>query len=198
MIKSALQSSLTNDVKYRSMAVGNVPSSEYLIQTIEVGATPVASVVFDNLAEWSGAYRHLQIVAVSRVASATTLRMMRIRLNGDTAGNYNSHQILGDSNAGTPYNSSEVNGSGLITYYQNGASNPSGAFGAGVIEILDAYSTNKFKTIKSIGGQHGYSIVNLASGAWRNTNAISSITIFSENSDSFAQFSRFSLYGVTV
>jgi hypothetical protein len=123
--------------------------------------------------------------------------MMRIRLNGDTAGNYSSHQILGDSNAATPYNSSETNGSNMLGYYQNGGSNPAGAFGAGVIEFLDAYATTKFKTIRTLGGQHGYSIVNLSSGAWRNTAAISSITIFSENSDSFAEFSRFSLYGVT-
>lgn len=198
MIKSALQSSLTNDVKYTSMSVGNVPSSEYLIQTIQVGATPLASVTFDNLAQWAGVYRHLQIVGVSRVTAATTLRFMRVRLNGDSAANYNSHMILGDSTTANPYPAAEVNGSSMFGYYQNGGSNPSGAFGAGVIDILDAYQTTKFKTIRTLGGQQGYSIVNLSSGAWRNTAAISSVTLFSENSDSFAEGSRFSIYGVTA
>lgn len=198
MIKSASRSSITSNEKYRSMSVGNVPSSEFLIQTIEVGTTPLASITFDNLSQWAGIYRHLQVVGVSRVTAGTTLRFMRVRLNGDSAANYNSHMILGDSNAANPYPAAEVNGLSMFGYYQNGGSSPAGAFGAGVIDILDAYHTGKFKTIRTLGGQHSYSIINLSSGTWRSTSAVSSVTLFSENSDSFAEGSRFSIYGITA
>ena len=64
-----------------------------------------------------------------------------------------------------------------------------------VCDILDYIDTNKYKTIRSLGGNDN----NAAQGAvafrsnnWRNTSAVTSIVL----SGSFAQYSHLALYGI--
>jgi len=196
MIKSALQSSLTNDVKYRSMSAGAVPSSEYLIQTITVGSTPVPAVEFLNLNQHAGIYRHLQIVGVTRSTNSGTFSFMKMELNGDTASNYNRHLVFGEGGGIGAYGYPNVQDIGFG--YGAGGGSPAGSFGLIVCDILDAFNTNKFKTARSMfSSPNGYNMIGINSGAWRNTNVVSSIKIVSQT-DNFAEFSRFSLYGVTA
>ena len=181
----------------QAAGAGPVVDSDFDLLETQVLDSVETSVVFSSLAATYGAdYQHLQIRATTRVTSATTLRMNRIRFNGDTTSNYSTHQLIGDSNAANPYAGAGVSLDGMLTFYGTGNSSTSGAFGAGVIDILDPFETTKYTTHRSFGGQFSYSIVNLASGSWRNTDALTSITIYPENSDSYAIGSRFSLYGV--
>jgi len=65
-----------------------------------------------------------------------------------------------------------------------------------VLDILDAYSTTKNKTIRSLSGMTGgANNLQLYSGLWNNTAAISSLNIF-PGATNFVAGSRFSLYGI--
>ena len=70
-------------------------------------------------------------------------------------------------------------------------------FGAGVLDILDYANTNKNKTAKTLAGfdANGSGFADLWSGAWYNTQAITSVTLVA-GSFLFAENSRFALYGV--
>jgi len=75
--------------------------------------------------------------------------------------------------------------------------NTASVFAAYVIDILDYANTNKYKTSRNLAGYDNNSggRVSLNSGNWRNTNAITSITLTCR-SDNFQQYSQFALYGI--
>jgi hypothetical protein len=188
------QSSINNTVDYRNMSGNVIPSSEYLIETVVLGSN-AASVVFSNLGQWAAVYRHLQIVFTSRATtSGTAADRLWVRLNADAGGNYSDHFLRGNGSAvssGAQTNTTEMF---LGLSVRNG--NTAGIFGAGIIDILDAYNTNKNTTVRSLNGYTASDqLISLNSGAWRNTSAITSISIVPEQNN-FLAGSRFSLYGV--
>lgn len=198
MIKSALQSSLTNDIKYDSMSVGNLPSNEYLIQTVLLTQNE-PTVTFSNLGDYSGIYQHLQLVIVAKSTRADTDGSAYLQFNGDSGTNYNSHYLRGNGSAveSGAYTSSNNNG---VFLYQGlpGNTNAANSFGGLIIDILDPFKTTKNTTVKALTGFTGsLNRIFLQSGAWRNTASITSITLDDFYGD-FAQYSRFSLYGVTA
>lgn len=191
MIKSASQSSLTNDVKYRNLDTFNVPSSEYLIETVLIGST-TASVTFSNLAQYAGVYKHLQIAAVGKTDRAAANDNVIIRFNGDSGTNYSIHNLQGTG-------SSVVSGAGAneTKVIARAIGGNTGNFGAVIIDILDAFQTTKYPTVRSLGGYANVQ-VELGSGSWRSTAGISSITLDQDVGSNFLTGSRFSLYGVTA
>lgn len=197
MIKSAQQSSIQNDIKYRSMSAGNVPSNEYLISTTVVGATPAASVEFD-VSAYAGIYRHLQLVFVSRGnRSGAEDSNVYIQFNGDTGANYNSHYLRGNGSVVESGAYTSSNNNGVFLYQGNtGSTQTSNSFAANVVDILDPFNSNKFTTVRNTSGMTGaLNRVFLHSGAWRNTASLTLITL-DDTLGNFTQYSRFSLYGV--
>jgi hypothetical protein len=172
-----------------------------LIET-KILSTATSSITFDSLATYASTYKHLQI----RLAARTTNTRIEgndviiIRLNGDTAANYSSHYLSGN---GISMGSSAQTS---VTSMQRGPQvsnnySASNVFGAGIIDLLDAYSTTKNKTIRQLGGAPPASpatesVIGLGSGSWRNTNAVTSITLLSLFAADFTSGSRFSLYGI--
>jgi len=195
MIKSAAQSSLLNDTRYTSMSAGIVPSSEYLISTTVLTQNE-PSITFD-VSAFAGVYKHLQIVYVARTGLSDVGDWLNIRFNG-SASAYSAHHLSGN---GSNVISGAFTSQSSIYLFRgltsaNGAAN---AFGCGIIEILDAFNTNKNKTLRSLNGNSGgYNNVTLNSGLWANTNSISSITLTPYTGNSFIPGSRFSIYGVTA
>ena len=166
---------------------------DYDLLETEILTSSQSSVSFTGLSSYTD-YKHLQLRVVARVTESTSIRQQIMRFNGDSGANYSQHILLGDG-------SSVASGSGTdrtsgLAFYIDGGASPTGAFGAGVIDILDAYSTTKYKTTRSLGGQTGSPILNLGSNSWRNTAALTSIEIFTESSNTYAAGSRFSLYGI--
>jgi len=178
---------------------GGVVAGDYeLIETQILGSSQ-ASITFSNLGDYSSTYKHLQIRATLRSASTFGggyADTVNVQLNGDGGATYSSHYVWGTGSA--------VQSSGIanLTYFfipdpmpaNGGAANNFGTF---VIDILDAYSTTKNKTLRSLGGYsdpNGRS-VSLSSGAWRNTNSITSVLVKSQSANTVAG-SRFSLYGI--
>jgi hypothetical protein len=71
-------------------------------------------------------------------------------------------------------------------------------FAGTIIDVLDYANTNKYKTLRGLTGYNSNAStdsIDFASGNWRNTAAITSITI-SPISGSWAQYSQISLYGI--
>jgi hypothetical protein len=190
MIKSAAQSSLLNDTKHTSMSAGIVPSSEYLIESAILNAnTP--SVTFNNLSQYAGVYKHLQVIMIARSQRDGGGDPLMISINGSsfTIG----HNIFSTTssvsyNAPTNY--------AVIDCIAGGTSTANN-FGGAIIDFLDAYSTNKTKTITTFSGISP-TIVSLSSTLHLTTSAIESITFTPFSSTNFVSGSRFSLYGVTI
>lgn len=192
MIKSASQSSLTNDVKYRSMSVGKVPSSEFLIETVLLGAN-AASVAFNDLGQYAGVYRHLQIVATTR--DTNSFASLGFRFNGDSGNNYARHSLQGNGSTVT----SGAGASESAGFLGGGANSgtTSGNFTALIIDILDPFNSLKNTTVRTMNGATGHEI-GLHSTVWLNTSSLTSFNVFSRAGGNLAQHSRFSLYGVTA
>jgi hypothetical protein len=194
MIKSALQSSLTNDVKYRSMSAGAVPSNEYLIETVLVNS-PVASVTFNNLSQWAGVYRHLQIVSTARSSFNGTGESLLIRLNGVATATYSWHRMFGTGSS--VLSSATTSTNQMFISFMQSATSGAGAFGASAVDILEPFNASKNTTLRGFSGiTTGENLVSINSGAFFNTAPVSSITLLSETGANFIAGCRFSLYGV--
>jgi hypothetical protein len=145
-------------------------------------------------------YKHLQLRYTSRATNADWVNSSRIRLNGDSAGNYSRHMLYGlntsvNANAGASVTSS-------LWHYSAGDTTITGAYAAGIVDILDYASTTKNTTIRGFNGNQGLTAnpsatwqVTLVSGGWYNTAAVTSLT-FEAASGSFTTASRYSLYGI--
>jgi len=171
--------------------VGNYES----IATVTVGATSVASIDFTSIV---ATYSHLQIRGIARTANAATYGGLRLQVgNGsiDTGANYNTHDLYGDGSTTTASgttNNTNIYG-GTITAASLGAN----MFGVAVVDILDYANTNKYKTVRTLGGAdgNGSGYVGINSGTWRSTSAVNTIKLFS-TSGNFTQYSSFALYGI--
>ena len=186
----------TGRTLYTSMLAGNTkfapwePSGAYdSIATVNVGAGGTSSITFSSIPQ---GYTHLQIRAFTGTATYWS-NAGYVHFNGDTTtSNYNEHAIYGSgASAGAYYTSSNQ---GLF-YLGKSTS----GFDAAVIDILDYTNTSKNKVSRSlfgydVNGATGY--VGLISGLWRNTAAVTSITITAGGIGDFAQYSQFALYGI--
>jgi hypothetical protein len=70
-------------------------------------------------------------------------------------------------------------------------------WGANVMDILDAFSTNKNKVLRGMGGvDRGADGLFFYSGLAVTTDAVSSLTFTLDGGNTFITGSRFSLYGM--
>jgi hypothetical protein len=168
------------------MSAGAVPSAEYLIETVIVGAGGAASVTFSNLAQYVGVYKHLKVVGSARTNRANTADVIYLDFNG-AAGTI-GHYMLGD---GSSVSSDDSDSRAAFITGGNAAT---GAFGALSLELHDAFNASKNKTIRSLSGP-GLGIY-MQGSLWASTSTLTSLTF--RPIGSFVQYSRLSLYGVTA
>jgi hypothetical protein len=174
-----------------------VPPSAYDLLETEILTGSQASVTFSSLGDYATAgYQHLQIRMTGRSTRSATNSDFDFRFNGDSGTNYTWHYMRG---SGSAMESAGGGGLDSVRGYQTltGATNTSGSFAATVIDILDPFETTKNTTIRFFTGFTGsLNRVLLESGAWLNTNAVTSITFDEYYGSSFSAGSRFSLYGL--
>ena len=177
-----------------------VATSYESIATTTVGAGGAADVTFSSI---PSTYTHLQIRTIGRSSnSANNGVSMRIQLNSDTGSNYSQHYLGTYQGAGSATESVGAANTSSIYIGTIPDNNIMADLYAGtIIDILDYKDTNKNKTLRSLSGYDfngatsGYSYLNLQSGNWRNTNAITSIKLFGA-AGNFMQYSQFALYGI--
>ena len=163
------------------------------LQVITVGSAGASSVEFTNI---PNTYTHLQIRGIVRSSLSASAAGFIMRVNSDSASNYSAHN-LGGSGSGTQANAYANN-----TYMYPGPAMPAAnatasTFGALVIDLLDYANTNKYKTMRALSGfdANGSGEIYFNSANWRNTNAISSISLLFTSSNC-VQYSQFALYGI--
>jgi hypothetical protein len=152
-----------------------------------------ASVVFSSLNTLAAGYKHLQIRMAARSSFSSTTVGVYSRFNTDTGNNYNGHFLLGNGSNVLSGTTGNVNYalSGLIS----GASAAADNFGVTVIDLLDFSNTSKNKTTRALGGSTGGNRIDLHSGLWMNTNAVTTWTLLPD-AGSWVANTRISLYGV--
>lgn len=160
-----------------------------LIQTT-ILTSPQTSVTFD-VSAYTSLYKHLQVRTAVRGTLNYDMYGYIVRFNNDSGNNYARHILWGNgSSTGTDQASttSYMNGG-----YIPGAQAAANIFTSQIIDVADAFNTNKYKTIKLFTGTSSATReVDFASGLWMNTNAVTSVTL----EGSYATNSRFSIYGI--
>jgi len=156
------------------------------ISRVTLSAT-ASSITFSGI---PSTYTHLQIR--SSIVQSAANGDIQVQFNGDTTSNYSMHYVYG---AGA---SAASSGGANQTFFYLGFNAGDTTYPAvSVTDVLDYANTNKYKTARVLAGwdRNGAGTALFASGNWRNTTAISSITIF-PNTGTFNGNSSFALYGV--
>jgi hypothetical protein len=147
----------------------------------------VNSVTFSSIPQG-----YTDLIIVTNVKSTSTENMSMI-FNSDTGSNYSRTVLSGNGSAAASARQSSVTSIG--TDY-NGYFDGSDFNQAKTIQVMNYSNSTTFKTslIRSNRAQSGTDAI---VGLWRNTNAITSITL-GANSLNFVSGSTFSLYGIQV
>jgi hypothetical protein len=156
-------------------------------------ATPNGtSVTFSSI---PNTYKHLQIRAISRTSrNDAYVDGMYLRFNGSSSA-YSWHWLNGTGSAtgvlGYPNETNIV-----ASYWGADAQTIANVFSASIWDILDYASTTKTKTTKCFFtyDSNDAGNVTFTTGNWRNTSAVTSITLFAEGT--FTAGTHIALYGI--
>ncbi len=172
-----------------------------LLQTTTLSGSQ-SSVEFTNLnSNYGSTYQHLQLRIVTRTdrGSADSDPVI-IQFNGDTASNYTRHGFGGytfGGSGGLYANGAASQTSIFLSEAMPVSSSTTNSFGAILTDILDPFETTKNTTVRSLGAMNAaWASAELRSGAWLNTNALTSILIKPLVGSNLVAYSRFSLYGM--
>ena len=192
------QSTLQNAFpKYNSAwdGVSAVGSME-AISTVTLAASQ-SSITFSNIPQ---TYSHLQIRANFAINTSDNIQM---RINGDSASNYSWHNLLGNGTAASASSATSTTFMVLGSNSIPSSGSQTNIFNGIVIDVLDYTNTNKYKTLRGLGGNdaNGSGYISLNSGLWFKagsgvtSDAITSIVIWPDTG-SFNTYSSFTLYGI--
>ena len=166
------------------------------LATVTVPSGGVSSITFAGIPQTG--YSHLQVRILGRSDGATGNSWAYYTFNNDGGTNYSSHYLQGD---GSTASANAQVGSGSNTEIRANdfprADATTGIFGAAIVDIFDAFSTTKNKTVRALGGndRNGSGRISLYSGAWYSTAAINSIKV-TPQTNNWVQYTQIALYGV--
>ena len=138
-----------------------------------------------------GTYQHLQL-RVLTLGTTNSGTSPYIRFNSDSGANYSRHFLYGTGTSAVAFGSSSDTFT-MIGGWVNGMHSTYPI--VNIIDIHDYASTSKNKTVRVFAGQdlNGSGSVELMSGVWMSTSAITSITI---TGSAFTTTSTAALYGI--
>jgi hypothetical protein len=163
-----------------------MPSTYEPISTSTLGSS--ASVI--TFSSIPSTYTDLRIVLVCTTSSDSDAA---IQFNGDSGTNYSQTNLFGN---GSAMNAGGSNSSTRI--YANGGGNTSSSTPhLYIIDIL-SYRSSTHKPVLATGIQdrNGSGIINACIGVWRNTSAITSVSLVTNGSDTFSTNTTATLYGI--
>jgi hypothetical protein len=170
-------------------------AGDYELISTSILSSSTPSVTFD-VSSFASTYKHLQIRYSARGSLSATSDPVVIRVNGVSTASYAHHQLIGngsvvESGAGTGTTACRI---GRLT----AATATTSSFAAGVIDILDSYSSTKNTTFRGLSGNTstGDNIIALYSGLFNSTAPVSSLELFAFSGGSWITGSRFSIYGI--
>jgi hypothetical protein len=166
------------------------------------GTGSSGAIVFSSI---PSTYKHLQLRWIAKDTFGpgfSGVYSIDFQFNSDTGSNYSCHRIVNESTSLYSYGQANQTTIQNITGITPTATYLNNIMGVGILDIYDYSSTTKYKTVRSLSGGDTNSTVSgeegqlcLASGAWRNTNAITSISIRPAIT-AFTTTSTFALYGI--
>jgi hypothetical protein len=173
------------------LLTGGVPVSltDYeSIETVTVGSGGASSVTFSSI---PSTYTHLQIRMLARYTSAGATQFP-VRFNSDSGANYSDHALRGNGSAASA--GADLSETSMFFDRLPSTSETANVFAGIIIDVLDYANTNKYKTVRTLGGydNNGSGMIALNSGAWRSTAAVNTIAF----NVAVAQYSSFALYGI--
>jgi len=146
-------------------------------------------------------YKHLQLRCILRtVNSSYTFLNYNIRVgNGsiDTGSNYTYHRLYGTGSGSGSSDGGANQSAGLLAATSTGS--PDYYFAPTILDILDYSSTNKYKTMRSLGGYdlNGSGGVYFQSFLWMNNSGIDTMQFnVGGASPETVGASHFALYGI--
>jgi hypothetical protein len=182
-------------IPFGFLASAGGAAADYELISTQVLSSNTPSVTFSGLNTAAAAFKHLQLRVVVRSSNGAASDSLGLRFNSDTGSNYAEHVLYGNG-------SNVLSGSGASQTLMSAAtitgnSAAANIFGGGVIDILDFSQTTKKKTVRSLSGNQAQPFVQLRSGLWNSSAAVTSINLFSANgATNLLTGSRFSLYGL--
>lgn len=191
----------TPRTNYSSFLAGNpkfVDASYESIATVTLSSSQ-SSVTFSSI---PSTFTHLQLRVIGRTDRASSAYdAFLIKINNDaTNANYTYHYVEGQ---GATPTAGQENGTygGAVIYRLPGSTATASIFGATITDILDYRNTNKYKTLKSLGGFDNNSAspagdIYFGSNLWLSTSEITSLVIVPRTGTNFVQYSHFALYGI--
>lgn len=166
-----------------------------LITRTVVGVGGAASVTFSSI---PGTYEDLRIVLMGRGEVATTNVQVLMRFNGDTGANYDWQKMFAAAAVEDGFGA--VAQTGIDVAQLSAGTAPANAASQTIIDVL-SYARTVFQ--KCVLGHYGIkevttnaNYVMATAGWWRNTAAITSITLIPASGD-FAEGTVASLFGVS-
>lgn len=144
-------------------------------------SSAAATVTFSSI---SGSYTDLVLITTGTQDTDDTCG---IRFNADSGANYSATRMSGNGTAVSSSRWTDITSAYFAVRYttQNNA----------ILQIQNYSNNNTYKTFLSRANNAG-NLVNAWVGLWRNTAAITSITLTGFGSSNFASGSTFTLYGI--
>jgi hypothetical protein len=175
-------------------SVQKITGSFESIATQTLGSS-AASITFSSI---PSTYQHLQIRFMSTLTGTTASdEFLWLTFNSTGGTSYADHYLWG---SGSSESAGGVNSQANIRFIGQSDLTVGSvdAFSVGIIDIQDYKSTTKNKTVRVFSGwdNNGGGRINLSSGLFNNTGAISTIKIERSGSTNMAAGSVFSLYGI--
>ena len=159
-----------------------LPSTLTPIATNTLTAT-ASTVTFSSIPQ-----NYTDLIIASNTLSAGTTQTIMMRFNGDSGSNYSFTFVYGTGSAAA---------SGAVSNVSFALGGFATATNAAVSNTQIMYYSNSttYKTVidrRGVASEYTFADVSL----WRNNNAITSLSLQPENSQSFASGSTFTLYGI--
>lgn len=192
---SPITSTLANGSAYGYRTFAAAAAGAYeSIATTTLGST-ASSVTFSGI---PSTYQHLQIRFMSTLTGTTASdEFLLLTFNSTGGTSYADHYLWG---SGTSASAAGVDSQANIRFIGQSDLTVGSvdAFCAGIVDIHDYASTSKNKTVRVFSGwdNNGAGRVNLSSGLFNNTSAVSTIKIERSGTVNMAVGSVFSLYGI--
>lgn len=169
-----------------------MPNTMTLLETITVGAAGASSVTFNSIPQTG----YTDLVIKASVRSTVAEDTFGIRFNSDSGSNYPYRGFVGQGASVSSF-------SGTNTYIGLGRQSESGytanTFGSTEFYVPNYTSANyKSVSVDAVNENNATTArAQLAAGLWNSTAAITTIQVI-PGAGSFAQYSTFSLYGVSA
>jgi hypothetical protein len=185
---------------WASATTPNFQTSYESIASTTITSSGVGSVTFSSIPQ---GYKHLQLRFIARSTTTNAGESLVLGLTDFNQTYYYTHQLYGQ---GSTVSSAAYSATAPYITVPSGG-NISNAFGTGVLDVLDYTDTNKYKTMRILGGMdtnsgtgQQYAWIGLQSALYsKDTTAITSVNAgvyVYAGGTGLAVGSQFALYGI--